>query len=675
MLKLNHFKNMLASVQSEKLKQLYDAYCEEFGDDEESKYFINNRFEYKNTNQKKIPNFIIESQNNTKKIIENSTKKWINIAAPTSYGKSHMIIEIILSKKKSIVISPTIALCNEYFLKISKEIKKMNLQKQVSMTFVGDKADIYILTPEKAISLFKTSKVFFDFAVLDEFYDAYSSWQRFPKFKESLKEILIHSEKIVTISPSKVRFPFDGYDDTPMNIEIEKTATTREITSLIYFNKKEKTSVFKTFEKFTDYKNSGYLVDEIDGRVKTGDIIESFCDRDSRILVLSSKKGMVEEALQIKGLSIKENKPIVSYLKKYLEENSPNIELLQMIDNGVAYHNGGMDKFVRILIETAFKNGEINILFANGTLTKGVNLNPDYLIVESFSKPQDVSSDMHKIEWKNAIGRTGRIGASTIGKVILKASSIETVEKNIEKIIEKTPIILSEPIAEKPEKISDIESAYKNWLSNDVNINLSKEDIELIIQYIDKRNNENIDKLFDMITRIFNISWSGNGAKYWKFVAKLNLQNMGYKLLFANKMSELKNSKVVTDAFSGVQIHKSEVDYKNFIEKNSLKNVKKYNHERDPFVKDWILMDVVNQYDTVIGFQFKQLLSAVIDKAREMKQIDSEVYEKFLKSHEEDGVIATQNGWPDSFAKHFIYKQKNEAVRDELNSLLSHLID
>ena len=95
--------------------------------------------------RKKLFDFIGENNGN------------LNIYAPTSFGKTFSIIQhVLVSNGKCLIISPTLSLCNEYFMNMKyrqeKYIKTLSSNKIISGTPTTD-AHIYILTPEKTLQL------------------------------------------------------------------------------------------------------------------------------------------------------------------------------------------------------------------------------------------------------------------------------------------------------------------------------------------------------------------------------------------------------------------------------------------------------------------------------------------------------------------------------------------
>ncbi|TCG10283.1 DEAD/DEAH box helicase family protein, partial [Mycoplasma marinum] len=89
---------------------------------EEEEYYLNAI--YNNASITLHPKFIEKKRHEmAKKIREDA--KLIKISAPTSFGKTYQIIKYSEELKGGVVfISPTISLCNEYFIKLIKNKDK-----------------------------------------------------------------------------------------------------------------------------------------------------------------------------------------------------------------------------------------------------------------------------------------------------------------------------------------------------------------------------------------------------------------------------------------------------------------------------------------------------------------------------------------------------------------------
>lgn len=84
--------------------------------------------------------------------------------------------------------------------------------------------------------------------------------------------------------------------------------------------------------------------------------------------------------------------------------------------HGLCIHHAGLTDYERTIAESLFRRGNIRLLAATSTLSAGVNLNVDVVIIDGLSRCKVSYSST---EYKQMIGRTGRMGQSKQGKVFV----------------------------------------------------------------------------------------------------------------------------------------------------------------------------------------------------------------------------------------------------------------
>lgn len=105
------------------------------------------------------------------------------------------------------------------------------------------------------------------------------------------------------------------------------------------------------------------------------------------------------------------------------DPSAASASLRQCLSGGVAFHNADLDREEREAIEVSFRdpNGEVKVLVATTTLAMGVNTPAWSVIIEGLSHPGDTPYSV--AEYKNMVGRAGRLGWSPTGKAFLIAPS------------------------------------------------------------------------------------------------------------------------------------------------------------------------------------------------------------------------------------------------------------
>jgi hypothetical protein len=112
---------------------------------------------YMHSEQKKISELLMQGKN-------------IVLSAPTSFGKSLLIEEMVATQKYSniVIIQPTLALLDETRIKLKKYSEFYKIIVRTSQKPDENKKNLFLLTAERVIEYVDFPKI--DFLVIDEFY-------------------------------------------------------------------------------------------------------------------------------------------------------------------------------------------------------------------------------------------------------------------------------------------------------------------------------------------------------------------------------------------------------------------------------------------------------------------------------------------------------------------------
>ena len=111
------------------------------------------------------------------------------------------------------------------------------------------------------------------------------------------------------------------------------------------------------------------------------------------------------------------NKILDDVAKEIEDEIHTDYYLADIIRKGVSYHVGYLPLHIRTKIEELYKNRDIKTIFCTSTLIEGVNLPADNLIV--ISVRIGTKGNMNRVEFKNLLGRVGRIEYNLYGNVFI----------------------------------------------------------------------------------------------------------------------------------------------------------------------------------------------------------------------------------------------------------------
>ena len=143
--------------------------------------------------------------------------------------------------------------------------------------------------------------------------------------------------------------------------------------------------------------------------------------------------------------------------KDIAQEVHGDYYLADMIKKGVAYHVGYLPSSIRTRIETLFQAGKITTMFCTSTLLEGVNLPADNLFI---TDNKIFRSQMNPVDFRNLIGRVGRISFNLYGNVFFVSEEKSvTPEKYVEMLQMPVPD-QSLSISTNPDVLKKIEKEY-----------------------------------------------------------------------------------------------------------------------------------------------------------------------------------------------------------------------
>ncbi len=136
------------------------------------------------------------------------------------------------------------------------------------------------------------------------------------------------------------------------------------------------------------------------------------------------------------GLISPEQQLLAAYAKFQLGDAHPLTHATRM---GIAFHHGSLPQEIRREIEDAVHSGLIDILVCTSTLAEGVNLPIRTLVMHTVKRFDGTSlKPISRRSIKNIVGRVGRAGKETRGRIIFANESekawVESVfrEQNLE---------------------------------------------------------------------------------------------------------------------------------------------------------------------------------------------------------------------------------------------------
>lgn len=346
------------------------------------------------------------------------------VSAPTSFGKSKIISEIIAHNNYNniAIVLPTIALLSETYHKFreNKYLEEYNIVNSLTQP-INDRKNILILTPER-MDLFLDQHPGFmlDFFTMDEIYKIQGD-ERSKVFTHCLYRLSRMNADFYLIGPyfnkfsqnflNRTNSKFRKYKSEIVQKDTYDLDTITEASNKLHNDKK--------FKKLRDKdKNLINLIKMLDGQS----------------LVYVGKKQTVEtRARKIAGQvedfeCSRKLLDLIDYVKENFDENW---SLVKCLEKGVAFHHSCVPKYILSEVVDLFNEGFIDIIVCSPTLIEGVNTSAKNVIIYDDMKG-DTENKLSGFDVKNIKGRAGRFSVHFVGRVIdfnkLPESEKESIE-------------------------------------------------------------------------------------------------------------------------------------------------------------------------------------------------------------------------------------------------------
>jgi len=371
-----------------------------------------------------------------------TSQKNLIVSAPTSFGKSLLIEEIVASRKYKniVIIQPTLALLDETRKKLTKYKESYKTIVRTTQEPSTDLGNLFLLTAERVNEYQYFQNV--DFLIIDEFYKL--SAQRDDERSDSLNNAFHHvlqrfNCRFYLLGPN-----IDGISpgfEEKYNAEFIKTnfKLVRNIEIDLY---KEHIGKFGVSGPKKIYKETT-LYELLSELSSDQNIIYCSSPRKARQLSYGFYK-----YLAAKNSPLRKDLSIIPWIQQNISEKWSLIEFLR---NGIAFHDGALQKHITSSIIDYFESGAISYLFCTATIIEGVNTSAKNVIYFD-SKKGDNPIDY--FDYSNIKGRAGRMMKHYSGYIYNFS-----------------------PPPEKQETIVDIPFFEQNPISNEVLIQLEDDEV------------------------------------------------------------------------------------------------------------------------------------------------------------------------------------------------------
>lgn len=389
-----------------------------------------------------------------RQIYDRLTEPYFSYSGPTSMGKS-FIMRMFIKKQVQdgmkfnyALIVPTKALINEVSSKIISDLgallKEMNYRVVTSAGALALEEEhnfIYVLTPERLLYLLIRHKdKDIDYLFIDEAHKITSKDKRSTFYYKNI-DMLAQRER-------KPHIIFASPNIPNPEVYLKLVPEAFEATDLDYN---------KLATSFSPVSQVKYLIDCVDGG------IHLFNDRNSQLMEISkaaikvpfsnivSHLGKGVQTIIYFNSKDKAIQAAIDYAKYEQDKNDSELDavareianqvhkdyfLAKLIKKGIAYHIGYLPASIRMKIEKLFRDRKIVAMFCTSTLVEGVNLPADNLFITTYRKGRG-QTKMTAVDFRNLVGRVGRINYNLYGNVFLVRLEENLQVKDFVELLEK----------------------------------------------------------------------------------------------------------------------------------------------------------------------------------------------------------------------------------------------
>lgn len=407
-------------------------------------------------------------------ILNNSEgKKIFSFSAPTSTGKSHVLFSIIeKSEHDVVVVVPSRALINEYYLRLCEEIpdKSINILTYVDkINTAMCRKNIFVLTPERCKDLFRQKELFtIDVILFDEAQLTDEKGRRGLYFDAIVRRC--NRE----LPDSKIIFahPFVSNPEA----QITKNALPKEQSISQVYDQRNVGQIFMCKKPDGSFHYFGSEVVTFGSSQLTcnNDPIAECINANGSVLFYVSKNSIISNAyLNVFSKYINlcpeitddpELAEIIKELRDFtggetIAYKNHYSQMLDLLKHGIVIHHGSLPLKARMLVEKFTRKHFCRICFATSTLEQGINMPFDIVYIDRLENSKHLAV-------KNLIGRAGRSSQERkidYGIVIIASSKVSKFRSLL-----GTPISLKEQSQlDDNEDLNDDDIDFKNAILND----------------------------------------------------------------------------------------------------------------------------------------------------------------------------------------------------------------
>lgn len=351
-----------------------------------------------------------EQQYNLNHFYQSQSERSISVIAPTSYGKTELILNTIREKidKNICILTPTKALLAQTRWRILSA-KIDGIYKVVvhpEMYNPGDAHCLAVLTQERLLRLLKDNPdLSFDYVIVDEAHDLLSSDQR----EELLASAIIILNKRNPTTAFKFLTPFLKQSK---NLKVRYTEYDLSHYMIEEQIKTERIYLYDALQHnglsmYDQYMNEWYECPFEPKNLTCVQFIQQH-SADKNIIYFNKPADIENFAVEmIQSLpDIVLSAGLETAINNISQYISPEYTLVKCLKKGVIYHHGAVPDSIRLYIEHLYSTfPEIRFIITSSTLLEGVNIPATKMFLMDNRKGR---GNLSASNFRNLIGRICR---------------------------------------------------------------------------------------------------------------------------------------------------------------------------------------------------------------------------------------------------------------------------
>lgn len=336
------------------------------------------------------------------KKISDLIKKHINVivSAPTSFGKSMLIEEIVVSREyhNIVIIQPTLALLDETRRRLKKYSDNYRIIVKTSQQFSTEKGNIFLLTAERVLEYPNMPEI--NMLILDEFY-------KLSNKRGDNRSNILNTAFVRIMKNLNCKFYMLG-----PNIDSIPDGFVEKYNAVFY--QTEYSMVLTETENLYDSVHA-----KQGGKISEEDLFNILDNIKEQTLIYCSSPNTARKLaflyctyLIAREVNLKKQLPLIEWINDNI---SFRWSLAKCLQYGIGVHDGAMPKHITASTIQYFNNKDITFLFCTNTIIEGVNTSAKNVIY------YDNTIGKRKVDYfdySNIKGRAGRLMEHYVGRII-----------------------------------------------------------------------------------------------------------------------------------------------------------------------------------------------------------------------------------------------------------------